>query len=192
MTWYKEAKKREKQDLTPEEREQVEERFGKDPECSFAKDEEGYFCYTHRARSESYETVGKIPKSAVEFIESTSSTNLENSITEPFKRSMPYVTADSDGRMTKEAGVEQDVKTLKREIKDLERKLKAMEKDTKKLISDLNLGERRFWQQKTVFTTVQRKIERFEKVEQEWKKFKSEMEDKMKKLVEKKHRAQIQ
>ena len=70
MNWYHTAKKK-KKDLTPDERKQIRDRFGCNVECSFAKDEDGYFCYTHRARSKSYENISKIPKSAVEFIEST-------------------------------------------------------------------------------------------------------------------------
>jgi len=69
VNWYKLAK--DKEILTSDEREQVKSRFGEDLECSVAKDEDGYFCYTHRARSDSYESIGKIPKSVVEFIEST-------------------------------------------------------------------------------------------------------------------------
>jgi len=71
--WYKLARRKtkDKESLTPDEREQVKSRFGNDLECSFAKDKKGYFCYTHRARSESYESIAKMPKSKVEFIEST-------------------------------------------------------------------------------------------------------------------------
>jgi len=82
MNWYKKAKfdpfwlsqhsiDQEWERLTVEEQKQVKDKFGSDVECSFAKDKNGYFCYTHRARSESYENVNKIPKSKVEFIEST-------------------------------------------------------------------------------------------------------------------------
>lgn len=38
---------------------------------SLSKDSKGYFCYTHRARSKSYSTPGAIPKTTIEFIEST-------------------------------------------------------------------------------------------------------------------------
>jgi len=72
MNWYKKAKKEnKKQPLTPKERKEVKERFGDDLECSFAKDDDGYYCYTHRARSKSYLSISKIPKSKVEFIGST-------------------------------------------------------------------------------------------------------------------------
>jgi hypothetical protein len=62
--------KAEKQPLTTKEREQVNRRFPS-KECSFAKDKDGYYCYTHRARSESYKSISQIPASAVEFIGST-------------------------------------------------------------------------------------------------------------------------
>lgn len=38
---------------------------------TLAQDKDGFFCYTHRARSKSYKTIKSIPKSAIEFIEST-------------------------------------------------------------------------------------------------------------------------
>ena len=38
---------------------------------SLAKDKDGYFVHTHRARSKSYKTIMLIPKSTVKFIEST-------------------------------------------------------------------------------------------------------------------------
>lgn len=62
--------KRTKTPLTTKEREQVRNKFGK-PGCSFAKDGQGVYCYTHRARSKSYPSVSKIPKRIVKFIEST-------------------------------------------------------------------------------------------------------------------------
>lgn len=38
---------------------------------TLAKDKDGFFCYTHRASSRRYKTIGAIPKSVIEFIEST-------------------------------------------------------------------------------------------------------------------------
>lgn len=38
---------------------------------SVAKDKKGYFCYTHRCRSDSYKSLIAIPKSVVDYIEST-------------------------------------------------------------------------------------------------------------------------
>ena len=71
MNWYKQAKAIERQHLTPEEREQVKARFGEKLECSFAKDDGGYYCYTHRARSKSYKSISEIPQSKVDFVGST-------------------------------------------------------------------------------------------------------------------------
>lgn len=66
--WYK---KSQKEYLTQEERDEVKNLFGNNLECSFAKDKAGYYCHTHRARSKSYKKIKDIPKSDVEFIEST-------------------------------------------------------------------------------------------------------------------------
>jgi len=79
-------------------------------------------------------------------------------------------------------------------IKDLKRDLKKTEtevRNLKKQIDSLNIGQRRYWQEKTTFTSLQRKIERFEKVEKEWQKYKKEMDAKVKNLVERSTRAQI-
>lgn len=64
-------KKKDKIPLNAKERKEVRTHFGDDLECSFAKDKDGYYCYTHRARSKSYPSIAKIPKSKVEFIGST-------------------------------------------------------------------------------------------------------------------------
>lgn len=39
--------------------------------CSLGADKNGFFVYTHRARSKSYPTVEDIPQEAIKFIEST-------------------------------------------------------------------------------------------------------------------------
>ena len=57
--------------LDPDERTKVKERFP-DAECTFAKDDKGYYFFTHRARSKSYPSISKIPKEEVDFISSTS------------------------------------------------------------------------------------------------------------------------
>lgn len=57
--------------LTPEDRKEIRKRFG-ETQCSFGKDKEGYYCFTHRARSKYYETIDKIPKKDVDFVSSTS------------------------------------------------------------------------------------------------------------------------
>lgn len=46
-------------------------RDGHKYDCSVGKDAKGYFVYTHRARSKSYESPAKIPKKDIEFIDST-------------------------------------------------------------------------------------------------------------------------
>lgn len=58
--------------LNPDERKQVEERFGNSTECSFGKDEKGYYCFTHRCRSKSYPSINDIPKDKYDFVCSTS------------------------------------------------------------------------------------------------------------------------
>jgi archaellum component FlaC len=73
-----------------------------------------------------------------------------------------------------------DIKKLEKDVKDLKGDLKKIQQD----IKGLNLGTRRFWQQQTVFTTLQRKLERFEKIEAEWKKYKENMDNKVKRLIE--------
>jgi len=86
------------------------------------------------------------------------------------------------------------IESVEKELKDVKQKIKTLQSDIKKVtqsIDSLNIGSRRFWQQQTVFTSLQRKLERFEKVEEEWKKYKNDMDDKIKKEVEKKTRAQI-
>ena len=82
---------------------------------------------------------------------------------------------------------ERDIRKVKADVKQLERDIRNIAKD----IDSLNVGARRFWQQKTVFTTMERKLERFEKIEKEWNKYKGEMDDKIKSLIEKKNRASI-
>ena len=40
-------------------------------QCSLGEDDDGYFAYTHRARSSSYPTPEEIPESKIKFIEGT-------------------------------------------------------------------------------------------------------------------------
>lgn len=120
----------------------------------------------------------------------------ENSIVDPVCRSMDYtVISESSSNMHKEAASsDSDIRDIKKDLKELEKKFKAIDRDVSKLskeIDSLNIGQRRYWQQQTVFTSLQRKIERFEKVEDEWKRYKEEMDDAIKKEVEKRVRAQV-
>lgn len=64
--------KKSKEPLTKEEYDQVHKKFGKDLACSFAKDNKGYYCYTHRCRSNSYESIDDIPMDKFKFVCSTS------------------------------------------------------------------------------------------------------------------------
>jgi hypothetical protein len=60
--------------LTSAEYDEARAKFGPSEkwQCSFGKDKNGYFCYTHRARSKSKESVSKIPIKDFKFISSTS------------------------------------------------------------------------------------------------------------------------
>ena len=81
-----------------------------------------------------------------------------------------------------------DIRDLNRESKDYESRLKKVEKS----IDDLNVGTRRFWQERTTFTSLQRKIERIEVLEQEWKKYKDGLEEDIKNKIEKHTRARAE
>ena len=75
----------------------------------------------------------------------------------------------------------------KKDIKDLEKKVKDLKGD----MDSLNIGSRQYYQDRTVFTSLQRKIERFERVELEWKKYKGELSDSIRREVEKNTRARV-
>lgn len=60
-----------KESLNNSERAEVKERFGQSAKCSFAKDKDGYYCFTHRCRSDSYPSIADIPEKSVEFVRST-------------------------------------------------------------------------------------------------------------------------
>ena len=59
------------EDDTPADMNVIIRKLGRLPKCSFARDREGIFALTHRARSKSYASASKISKSAIEFVEST-------------------------------------------------------------------------------------------------------------------------
>lgn len=65
-------KKNSKIPLTSDEYNKIYAKFGRNPICSFAKDDNGYYCYTHRARSKSKKTIDLITMKEFKFICSTS------------------------------------------------------------------------------------------------------------------------
>ncbi len=46
-------------------------KYSKSNGCSLGADKDGFFVYTHRARSKSYPEIDKIPQSKIDFIKST-------------------------------------------------------------------------------------------------------------------------
>ena len=108
------------------------------------------------------------------------------------------IAADSDQNERKINRLEREIDTLRREfdksskgltvdVKDLKREIKGINKT----ITDLNIGKRLFFQHKTVFTSLQRKIEKLEAVESEWKKYKETMDNKIKKMISKQNKARV-
>lgn len=67
-----EKMKKEINAITSSERNEFYKLFGKSTACSLAKDKNGYYVRTHRARSKSYPEIKDIPKKDVEFVRSTS------------------------------------------------------------------------------------------------------------------------
>ena len=83
--------------------------------------------------------------------------------------------------------IKDDIRDLKKDDKDFESRIKKIEKT----IDELNIGNRMFSQVRSSFTSLQRKMERLEATSQEWKNFKKEMDEDVKKLVEKHTKARI-
>jgi len=108
------------------------------------------------------------------------------------------IAADSSQNERKIDKLERQIDTLRREFdkssKKLESDARSMQKELKEInttLKDLNIGKRLFFQHKTVFTSLQRKIEKFEAVEAEWKKYKETMDNKIKKMISKQNRARV-
>ena len=97
--------------------------------------------------------------------------------------------ADGEFRDLKDRvnSLKDDVKAIKGDSKDFESRIKKLEKT----IDDLNIGYRRLYQPINAFTSLQRKIEKFEKMMSEWDNFKKETEDNIKKQIEKSTKAQV-
>ena len=102
-----------------------------------------------------------------------------------------YKTSVADGEFrdlkSRVDKIKDDIRDLKKDSKDNESKLKKIEKD----IENLNVGSRMFSQSKTIFTSLERKIERMDAVIQEWHNYKKEMDDNIKRQVEKHTKARI-
>jgi len=100
----------------------------------------------------------------------------------------------TDQNRNKISRLESDVKSIKSDLRKANSEQKKMAKDIseiKNVIKNLNLGNRLFYQHKTVFNSLQRKIERFEKVEKEWVKYRETLENRLKKMVIKNNRASV-
>ena len=50
---------------------EAQAKTGRGDGCSLGRDAQGYYCYTHRTRSRSYERPGKIPLDRIKFVAST-------------------------------------------------------------------------------------------------------------------------
>ena len=83
--------------------------------------------------------------------------------------------------------IKDDIRDVKKDSKDYDSRLKKLEKQ----IDSLNIGTRRFDQAATTFNSLQRKLERMEAVVQQWNNYKKEMDDTIKKQVEKHTKARI-
>ena len=62
------------------------------------------------------------------------------------------IAATEDQNKKKIEGLESDIKTMKKDIKGLESDMKKMTKD----VDSLNVGNRQFWQQKTIYNSMER------------------------------------
>jgi chromosome segregation ATPase len=109
------------------------------------------------------------------------------------------IAVDCDQNQRKIDKLERQIDDLKREYKKSEKEfssdikeIKKAVKDIEKTLKDLNIGKRLFFQQKTVFNSLQRKIEKLETVQNEWKNFKETIDDKVKKMISKHNRTRVQ
>lgn len=68
----KKKKKKNEIPLTSDDYKEIEKKFGKDRECSFHRDSDGYYCKTHRTRSKSYKEIKNITMKDFNFVSSTS------------------------------------------------------------------------------------------------------------------------
>jgi chromosome segregation ATPase len=111
-----------------------------------------------------------------------------------FIMKMTRIAVTTDQNRNKISGLESDVKSIKSDLRKFNTEQKKIAKDIasiKKTISSLNLGNRLFFQHKTVFNSLQRKIERLEALEKEWIKYRDTLDKKMKMYITKKNRASV-
>jgi len=87
---------------------------------SLGKDDEGYFVYTHRCRSDSYESPEKIPKARIRFIRSTGAAEFPRSVRAEEMKKMPF-----PGRYRK--ALKKRTKTLTLRVHDEQAKYKIGE-----------------------------------------------------------------
>ncbi|MCM1218422.1 MAG: hypothetical protein NC548_28375 [Lachnospiraceae bacterium] len=69
---FMERRKKHAEAMTTEDRKKIREKFGSSHQCSWGRDDDGVYCYTHRCRSKSYDDVSKMPQKAYDFVCSTS------------------------------------------------------------------------------------------------------------------------
>lgn len=102
-----------------------------------------------------------------------------------------YKTAVADGEFRdlkdRVNSIKDDIRSLKSNDKDIESRVKKIEKT----IDELNIGKRMYSEVHNVFTSLKRKIERADAVVQEWNNYKKEMDESIKKQVEKHTKARI-
>jgi predicted nucleic acid-binding Zn-ribbon protein len=105
------------------------------------------------------------------------------------KKFLKTAVADGEFRDLKDrvTSIKDDIRSIKKDDKDFESRIKKLEKT----IDDLNIGSRRFFQQQDIFNSLQRKIERVDTVMQEWSNYKKEMDDNIRRQVEKHTKARI-
>jgi len=96
---------------------------------------------------------------------------------------------DGEQRDLKESvrSLKDDVRDNKKSNKELENRIDKLEK----IIDKLNIGGRVFTQLNTSFNSLERKMERLETVAQDWKNFKSTMDDSVRRQVEKHTKARV-
>lgn len=63
--------KRQHAAVTSDDRAELRRHYGARLECSMGRDDDGFYVYTHRARSKSYPSPSAIPRDRIKFIGST-------------------------------------------------------------------------------------------------------------------------